>query len=153
MSLKEQRGYIKLNKALSRQLKDAEAVITQLQAQRSSATKRLNDLERITETLEMRTVLLRADILERVTEFVNQMEVIFALVDYIFDESDVSTLREAQSKWTLFKTTVNESQSAQQAIDSLGIEINISSSANQQLVMDQWQKDKAQAKAGEANAS
>lgn len=114
MSLSQERAIVKENKALNKQI----------------------------EKLELEQAVLRADALERTTAFLDQMEVLFALVDFIFDGSEVRTLGEAQRKWQLFKTTVDESENAQAAIDALGIEINISHEHNQMMVMNWWQQDR-----------
>jgi len=114
MSLKEERAIVKENKRLKKQL----------------------------EQKELETILLRADALERTTEFVDQMQVVFALVDFIFDKQEARTLGEAKRKWELFKTTIDESESAQAAIDALDIEIIVEHEQNQQLVMNWWQQDR-----------
>lgn len=114
MSLKQERAIIKENKALKKQLDKA----------------------------ELKEAFLRAEMLERATEFVNQTEVIFALVDFIFDSNEVRTLGEAQRKWQLFKETVDSSENAQAAIDALDIDIVINSEQNQLTIMNLWQKDR-----------
>jgi hypothetical protein len=92
--------------------------------------------------LEVANAILRADALERTAEFMDQMEVIFALVDHIFNAPEIATLNEARRQWQTFKRVVDESESAQAAIDTLGIEIIIHHDKNQNMVMDMWEQDR-----------
>lgn len=118
MSLSEERAIVKQNKKLKKQLEQAQ------------------DKE----------AFLRLEMLERATAFVDQTEVIFALVDFIFSSDEVRTLGEAQRKWQLFKTTVDESESAQAALDALDIDITINHMQNQQTVMNWWSQDRQKLK-------
>jgi len=72
------------------------------------------------------------------------MQIMFALVDFIFekDNYEIATLNEARNKWELFKTTVDQSESAQAAIDALDVEITINHEEHEQTIMDMWQQDR-----------
>jgi hypothetical protein len=107
--------------------------------------KELKKLQKIADDRELKIAWLRADILERTTEFVDQTEVVFGLVDYIFDpqkNEGIATLGEARRRWEEFKRVVDQSSDHKEILDTLGIEVTVHHSENQKMIMDQWNKSK-----------
>ncbi|MDG4811903.1 hypothetical protein P8629_02685 [Hydrogenovibrio sp. 3SP14C1] len=105
--------------------------------------KEVKQLQKQLEQQDITIALLRNAELERSTEFVNQMQLIFGLVDYLFyDAEEIRTLGEAQKRWEEFKQTVNESESAAKALEALNLEIEISHGENQQIVMNSWSQSR-----------
>lgn len=113
-------------------------------AEHSKLKKKYKVLVAKLERAELIEASLRADILHRTTEFMNQIEVSFALVDHILDpdQLEIRTLNAARKKWLEFKTVINESESAQAAIDSLGVDIVIHHGRNTKTIMDLWEQKK-----------
>ncbi|WP_319557942.1 hypothetical protein [Thiomicrorhabdus sp.] len=90
---------------------------------------------------------LRLDILQRTTEFVNQQEVTFALMDYIFsgEAQEVRTLNEAKNRWHEFKQVIHESTDHKEILDKLNLSVSIKvhHDDNTKMVMDLWSESRS----------
>ena len=105
--------------------------------------KEIRQLKKALDQKEIEVALMRNAELERSTEFVTQMQLIFGIVDYIFyDAEEVRTLGEAKRRWEHFKKVINESESASKALEALDIEVEISYSENERIVIDSWEESR-----------
>lgn len=106
--------------------------------------KENKSLKEQVELLESKVSYLRLEILQRATAFVNEQQIIFGLVDHLFDEDFTRTKGEAQRRWEFFKKAVNETDGDKDRLfEMLEIEVEVTPEKNQKMVMDLWESDRA----------
>lgn len=122
-------------------IKDLRAYIVELKA--SKDKKRIKELEAENERLKNVEAFLRLEILNRATEFANQTQVTFGLVDHIFDEDFSRTKGEAKARWEFFKEAIHECDgNHSEVFERIGVEVEVTPEKNTETVMKMWEDDR-----------
>jgi predicted metal-binding transcription factor (methanogenesis marker protein 9) len=88
--------------------------------------------------LELENMKLKLKLENLAVENLNVVQDIFAVTDSLFSEDDVRTLREAATKWEVFKRALEETNDMEAALDRIDRESVATPEANAALVSKWW---------------